>query len=171
MRTLVITEPPLRSWLAVLSGGIDLLAHRAAAILPAKRAVQQGDLEHGVRLFIDGMMGDSVFDRRSPSARQRIMDNARLIGAEPTEIDAMGSEDITRGEAATIQAPMLLLTGDANPPMFLLVSRELARYLPHVEHVQIRGASHLLHVMQPQAYKTVVLEFLARRGDQGFSHV
>jgi pimeloyl-ACP methyl ester carboxylesterase len=48
--------------------------------------------------------------------------------------------------------------------MFLLVSRELARYLPNVEQVQIRGASHLLHVMQPQAYNAVVLEFLARRG-------
>ena len=169
VRTLVITEPPLRSWLAALPGGIDFLAQRAAAILPAKRAVQQGDLEHGARLFIDGMMGNGVFDQLPLSARQRIMDNARLIGAEPTEIDAMGSEDITCSEAATIQAPTLLLTGDASPPMFLLVSRELARFLPHVEHVQIRGASHLLHVMQPQAYNAVVLEFLARHRGQGLN--
>ena len=170
-RTLTITEPPLRSWLAALPGGIDLLAQRAAAILPAKRAVQNGDLERGARLFIDGMMGNGVFDQLPPSARQRIMDNAHLIGAEPTEIDAMESEDITRSEAATIQTPTLLLTGDASPPMFLLVSRELARYLPNVEHVQICGASHLLHVMQPQAYNTVVLEFLTRHGGQGSSHV
>jgi non-heme chloroperoxidase len=122
VRTLTMTEPPLRSWLAALPGGIDLLAQRTAAILPAKRAVLRGDLEHGARLFIDGMMGDGVFDRLPTSARQRIMDNARLIGAEPTEIDAMESEDITRSEAATIQAPTLLLTGDASPPMFLLVS-------------------------------------------------
>jgi Predicted hydrolases or acyltransferases (alpha/beta hydrolase superfamily) len=159
-RTLTITEPPLRSWLAALPGGIDLLAQRAAAILPAKRAVQNGDLERGARLFIDGMMGNGVFDQLPPSARQRIMDNAHLIGAEPTEISAMGTEDITRNEAATIHAPTLLLTGDESPPMFLLVSRELARYLPNVEHVQICGASHLLHVMQPQAYNAVVLEFL-----------
>jgi ribulose-bisphosphate carboxylase large chain len=46
----------------------------------------------------------------------------------------------------------------------VLVSRELARSLPNVVQVQIRGASHLLHVMQPQAYNAVVLEFLARRG-------
>jgi non-heme chloroperoxidase len=171
VRTLTMTEPALRSWLAALPGGIDLLAQRTAAILPAKRAVLRGDLEHGARLFIDGLMGDGVFDQLPPSARQRIMDNAHLIGAEPTEIDAMESEDITRSEAATIQAPTLLLTGDASPPMFLLVSRELARYLPNVEHVQICGASHLLHVMQPQAYNAVVLEFLARRGGQGSSHV
>lgn len=166
VRTLTITEPPLRSWLAALPGGIDLLAQRAAAILPAKYAVQKGDLEHGARLFIDGMMGNGVFDRLPPSARQRILDNAHLIGAEPTEIDAMGSEDITRSEAATIQAPTLLLTGDASPPMFLLVSRELARYLPNVEQAQICGASHLLHVMQPQAYNAAVLEFLTRHEDQ-----
>ncbi|MGQ9549323.1 MAG: alpha/beta fold hydrolase [Roseiflexus sp.] len=166
VRTLTITEPPLRSWLAALPGGIDLLAQRAAAILPAKYAVQKGDLERGARLFIDGMMGHGVFDRLPASARQRIMDNAHLIGAEPTAIDAMGAEDITRSEAATIQAPTLLLTGDESPPMFLLVSRELARCLPNVRHVQIRGVSHLLHVMQPQVYNTVVLDFLARHGGQ-----
>lgn len=166
VRTLTITEPPLRSWLAALPGGIEILAQRAATILPAKRAVLHNDLEYGARLFIDGMMGNGVFDRLPPSARQRILDNAHLIGAEPTEIGAMGSEDITRSEAATIQAPTLLLTGDASPPMFLLVSRELARYLPNVEQAQICGASHLLHVMQPQAYNAAVLEFLTRHEDQ-----
>lgn len=161
-RTLTITEPPLRSWLATLPGGAELLAQRAAAILPAQRAVQNGDLEQGARLFIDGLMGSGVFDGLPLSARQRILDNAHLIGAEPTEIDAVSAEDITRDEAATIRAPTLLLTGDASPPMFLLVSQELARCLPNAEQAQIRGASHLLHVTNPQMYNTTVLEFLKK---------
>jgi pimeloyl-ACP methyl ester carboxylesterase len=161
-RTLTITEPPLRSWLAALPGGPELLAQRAAAILPAKRAVQNGDMEQGARLFIDGLMGSGVFDGLPPSARQRILDNAHLIGAEPTEIDAMSTEDITRDEAAMIQLPTLLLTGDASPPMFLLVSQELARCLPNVEQARISGASHLLHVTHPQEYNAVVSGFLNR---------
>lgn len=162
VRTLTIIEPPLCSWLATLPGGAELLTQRAAAILPAKRAVQNGNLEQGARLFIDGMMGRGVFDRLSPSARQRILDNAHLIGAEPTEIDAMNAEDITRDEAATIRAPALLLTGDESPPMFLLVSRELARCLPNVEQAQVRGASHLLHVTHWQVCNAIVLGFLSR---------
>lgn len=162
VRTLTITEPPLRSWLATLPGGAELLAQRAAAILPAKRAVQNGDLEQGARLFIDGLMGGGVFDGLPLSARWRILDNAHLIGAEPTETDAMSAEDITRDEAATIQAPALLLTGDASPTMFLLVSRELAHCLPNVEQAQIRGASHLLHVTHSQEYNAIVLGFLNR---------
>lgn len=161
-RTLTITEPPLRSWLATLPGGAELLAQRAAAILPAKHAVQNGDLEQGARLFIDGLMGNGVFDRLPPSARRRILDNAHLIGVEPTEIDATSAEDITRNEAATIQAPTLMITGDASPPMFLLVSRELARCLPNAEWVQIRGASHLLHVTHPREYNAIVLGFLEK---------
>ncbi|GIW01581.1 alpha/beta fold hydrolase [Roseiflexus sp.] len=162
VRTLTITEPPLRSWLATLPGGAELLTQRAAAILPAKRAVQDGNLEQGARLFIDGMMGRGVFDGLSPSARQRIVSNAHLIGAEPTEIDAVSAEDITRDEAATIQAPTLLLTGDASPPMFLIVSRELARILPNVEQARISGAAHLLHITHAQVYNAIVLGFLSK---------
>lgn len=167
VRTLTIIEPPLRSWLATLPGGAELLAQRAVAITPAKRAVQNGNLEQGARLFIDGMMGSGVFDGLPPLARQRILDNAHLIGAEPTEIDATSAEDITRNEAAAIQTPALLLTGDESPPMFLLVSRELARYLPNVEQAQIQGASHLLHVTHWQACNAIVLGFLKKLEELG----
>lgn len=74
----------------------------------------------------------------------------------------MNAEDITRDEAATIRAPALLLTGDESPPMFLLVSRELARCLPNVEQAQVRGASHLLHVTHWQVCNAIVLGFLSR---------
>ena len=46
--------------------------------------------------------------------------------------------------------------------MFLLVTEELARYLPMVEQEQISSASHLLHVMNPKAYNATVLSFLAK---------
>ncbi|PMP74605.1 MAG: hypothetical protein C0183_21020, partial [Roseiflexus castenholzii] len=103
-----------------------------------------------------------VFDGLPPSARQRIVSNAHLIGAEPTEIDAVSAEDITRDEAATIQAPTLLLTGDASPPMFLIVSRELARVLPNVEQARISGAAHLLHITHAQVCNAIVLGFLCK---------
>ena len=129
--------------------------------ISAKQAVQNGDLELGARLFVDAVLGKGLFDQLPAATRDRIMDNARLIGAEPTEISEIVT-DITRNEAATIQAPTLILTGDQSPEMFLLVSQELARYLPNAEQAQIKGASHLLHGMNPQAFNATVLAFLAK---------
>jgi len=161
VRTLVIAEPALFSWLATLPGGSKLFTEYAEKMIPAKKAVQNGDVESGMRLYLDSFMGSGVFDQLPTSVRDRILDNLRLLSAEPTEIGDTGP-DITREEAATIQAPALILTGDESPKMFLLVSQELARYLPDAERAQIREASHLLHVMNPQVYNATVLGFLAK---------
>jgi non-heme chloroperoxidase len=161
VRTLVLAEPGLPSWLVTLPGGSELFAEFAGTMIPAKRAVQKGDLELGARLFIDAALGRGIFDQLPASTKNRIMDNVRLIGAEPTDVSELVT-DITRNDAATIQAPTLILTGDQSPEMFLLVSQELARYLPNVEQAQIGGASHVLHYMNPQAFNDTVLAFLAK---------
>lgn len=161
LHSLVVAEPALFSWLVALPGGSELFAAFTGAMRPAKQAVQNGDLELGLRLFIDAVMGQDVFEQLPPSVHDRMMDNARLIGFEATEIGEVVT-DITREQASTIQAPTLILTGEASPEMFLLVSQELARHLPDREQAQIPAASHLLHGMNPQAYNMAVLAFLAR---------
>jgi non-heme chloroperoxidase len=161
LRTLTVTEPALFSWLITLPGGSALFAEYAAMMIPAKEAVQKGHLEQGLRLFIESFMGSGVYDQLPASLHNRMMENLRLLGAEPTEISESGP-DITRDEAAAVRVPTLLLTGDESPKMFLLVSQELAHYLPNLEQAQIAEASHLLHVMNPQAYNATVMTFLAK---------
>lgn len=161
VRTLVVAEPGLDTWLVTLPGGTELFAESAGMMISAKQAVQNGDLELGVRLFVDIVLGKGLFDQLPAATRNRLMDNVRLIGAVPTEISEIVT-GITRDDAATIQAPTLILTGDQSPEMFLLVSQELARYLPNAEQAQIGGASHLLHGMNPQAFNATVLAFLAK---------
>jgi pimeloyl-ACP methyl ester carboxylesterase len=160
-RTLVVTEPALFSWLSMLPGGAHLFAEYAAMMRPAKQAVQNGDWERGIRFYIDSFMGVGLYDQLPASVLARIRDNIRLLSLEPTEMSDIGQE-ITREEAATIQAPTLVLTGDDSPEMFTLVSQELARHLPKAEQAQIEDASHLLHVMNPPAYNAAVLAFLAK---------
>jgi pimeloyl-ACP methyl ester carboxylesterase len=155
----------LFSWLVTLPGGSEFFSEYADKMNPAKRAIQSGDLEQGMRLYIDSFMGSGVSEQLPTSVRERITANQRLIGAEPTAVSEVGP-DITREQAATIQAPTLMLTGDESPKMFLLVSQELARYLPKVEQAQISEASHLLHVMNPQAYNAIVPAFLAKHADK-----
>ncbi len=128
---------------------------------PAKRAVLDGELELGVRLFIDAVLGNGHFDRLPTSVKERLMDNAPLISAEPTDIGEIVT-DITRDEAATIQAPTLILTGDQSPKIFLLVSQELARCVRDAEQAVIEGAAHLLHGMKPKVFNATVLAFLTK---------
>lgn len=161
VRMLVVAEPGLASWLVNLPGGSELFAEDARTMILVKRAVQNGDLERGLRLFIDAVMGSGLFDQLPTSVHDRLRDNVRLLSAEPTDIGEFVT-DITRNEAATIRAPTLILTGDQSPKMFLLVSQELARCLPNAEQAQIGGAAHLLHGMNPQAYNATVLAFLAK---------
>lgn len=164
LRTLVVAEPGLFSWLAALPEGAGLYADIAGAMIPAKRAVNEGELDRGVRLFIDAVMGSGHYDQLPASVRDRLMANIRLIGFEPTEIDAHVT-DITREDAATIQAPTLVLTGEYSQPAFLAVSAELARRVPNSESAQVAEASHLMHVTHPTAFNAIVQAFLMRHAD------
>jgi pimeloyl-ACP methyl ester carboxylesterase len=164
LNTLVVTEPALFSWLVALPGGSQLFTEFVTPVRNAKSAVQSGELERGVRLFIESILGSGAFEQLSPSLHDRLMTNARLIGFESTEMSESAT-DITRDEVATIKVPTLILTGDASPKLFLLVSQELARYLPNSEQTQISSASHLLHSMNPQAYNEAVMTFLAKHAD------
>jgi pimeloyl-ACP methyl ester carboxylesterase len=165
LRTLVVAEPALFSWLGALPGGSDLFAGFAATMIPAKRAVQEGDVEQGARLFIDAVMGSDHFDQLPPALHDRLMANVRLIGLEPTDIGEFVT-DITRDDAASIRTPTLVLTGDQSLKVFLLVSQELVRHLPNAEKAQIAEASHLMHVMNPRVFNATVLAFLAKHAGE-----
>jgi non-heme chloroperoxidase len=161
VRTLVVAEPALASWLTTLPGGPELFAEYTDTMIPAKRAAQEGDFEHGLHLFVDAALGSGVYDQLPPSAQDRLRVNRRMVSVEVTDMDEVVT-DITRQQASTIQAPMLILTGEESPEMYLLISQELSRHVPHAEPAQISGAAHLLHVMNPQAFNSTVLAFLAR---------
>jgi ubiquinone/menaquinone biosynthesis C-methylase UbiE len=125
--------------------------------------VRAGDIdlayvEYGRGAPVVLLHGSGHFDQLPPSIHDRLMANARLIGFEPTDISEVVT-DITRDDAATIQTPTLVLTGEQSQQMFLLVSEALARCLPNMERAQIADASHLMHVMNPQVFNATVLAF------------
>lgn len=158
VRTLVLGEPPLQAWLRQLPEE----ASRAAASSSdtweqVSRVVRDGDVEGGVRMFADGVFGKGVFDQLPEPTRRRLLDNARLL----TMPESVYLSPLTCEEARTIEAPMLLLTGEYSPVQFLLAADALERCIPQIQRVVIPRAAHLLHGMNPQAYNQTVLAFLA----------
>lgn len=168
LRTVVLAEPALFSWLVTLPGGAEMFAGFARAIVPAKAAVRDGEVETGMRLWLDSFMGSGALDQLPAATVDRIKANIRLLSFEPTALSDITGE-ITREEAVAIRAPVLLLAGEESPPMFKLVMDELERHLPQTERVEIARASHLLHSMNPVDFNTAVLTFLGQQTGQATS--
>src|SRR5207249_1521785 len=58
VRSLVVAEPPMMRWLARMAGGAELAeSFQRETWRPAAAAFARGDLEAGVRIFVDGVNG------------------------------------------------------------------------------------------------------------------
>ncbi|MGE5500285.1 MAG: alpha/beta fold hydrolase [Syntrophothermus sp.] len=160
-RSLVLGEPPMIPWLNDLQGGRELLRDFAQnAFEPARKAFSEGDMEEGVKFFIDGVMGPGTFQRLSPKAKQMMLDNAPEMKAETLAPGYMPF--ITRDEINTVKCPVLLLKGERSPRMFHLIIDELQRLLPESELTVVPASSHSMQIANPQFYNSRVMEFLLK---------
>ncbi len=161
VRSLTIGEPPILPWLEDIQGGASLMAAFMTNVWePLKRAFQRGDMEEGVRTFINGVLGQGSFDKLPTQIRAAMMDNAQELKDEtlsPRYFSTFSCED-----AKKIKVPTLLLTGELSPPIFRPINKELQRCIPEAECSIIPKASHAMHAGNPEAYNAKVLSFLSR---------
>jgi pimeloyl-ACP methyl ester carboxylesterase len=163
VRTLVLGEPPILAWLADIPGGSALIGEfMAGSFMPASEAFRNGNLEQGVRTFIDGVIGRGSFDQMPPPVRQMLLDNAPEMKLETSTNPEVYLPAVSCEEAGSIKVPTLLVKGEISPTMFHLIVDELQRCMPNATQVTIPGASHAIHGMNPQAYNEAVLAFLAK---------
>ena len=162
IRSLVLGEPPLLPWLTRLPEGAPLReAFITTAMGPAGKAFARGDVEAGIHLFLDGVLGAGAFDHLPPEARMSMFDNAPAMRAETSTSPETYFPDLSAENVGRLHAPTLLLQGELSPPMFGIVTDELARALPRAERATIASASHVMHARNPADYNQVVLKFLA----------
>ncbi|HKP54713.1 MAG TPA: alpha/beta hydrolase [Chloroflexia bacterium] len=165
VRTLVLAEPPVQPMLRRLPGGTSLLEEfERKAWKPAGEAFARGDMEEGVRLFIEGAVGREEWEKLTPRVRAAMMKDAPEMAVSATSPDYQARmPDLTCEEIAQIEAPTFLLYGERSPRMYRLINDELARCLPHAEQATIPEAAHVLHSHNPEAHDRLVLDFLERK--------
>ena len=163
VRTLTLGEPPLFPWLTATPAGEALrVAFQADVWERARRVCQQGELEAGMRIFIDGVIGEGAFDQCPAPVQAETMDNAAEMVVElETPPDTVFSS-LSREDVRGVSMPTLLVDGELSPPVFRHTIDELARSLPQAEQCTIRGASHDLG--DPATFTELVLGFLAKHG-------
>ena len=160
LRKLVIGEPPILPWLKTQSAGKPYYdAFMRTTWEPVTRAFQKGDLEQGVRLFINGVSGQhGVFDHLPAQARQLMLDNALSLSAETASPGYF--TEITPQQVEQIPVPMLFLRGQNSSKMFHLVVDQLIQAAPNAQNATIPDASHSMPSNNPPVYNQVVIEFL-----------
>lgn len=161
VRSLTIGEPPILTWLEGTKEGAPLMAAFMANVWEhLKRAFQKGDMEEGVRTFINGVSGHGTFDKLPTPIRAAMLDNAQELKAETLSTSYLST--FSCNDAKKIKAPTLLLTGELSPPIFRPIIKELQRCIPEAECSMIPKASHAMHSGNPEAYNAKVLGFLSR---------
>jgi len=168
VRSLVLGEPPVVGLLQNSSVGKTLrAAFEQRTLTPARAAFQEGNVENGVRRFIDGVLGDGGFDRRPPDVRTQLVSAGAELRLELQTEEAKWMMPLACDALGGVNRPVLLVTGERSVPMFHVITLELERCLNGEAHVMVPDADHAMHAANPAFYTDALLRFL--QGSRGLT--
>jgi pimeloyl-ACP methyl ester carboxylesterase len=157
-------EPPILPLLQRSPAG-RILAERfhREAIGPSHAAFARGDLEEGVRRFVDGIAGHSgSFDAIPPRGKERLLAVAPELQRELCTPPDTYMPPLDPAELARVTTPVLLVQGERSPKLFHLILNELELSLPDSERAMIPRAGHSVHIDHPNHLNGVLEQFLAK---------
>jgi len=128
-----------------------------AHVAQAAEKIAAGDLDGGLRAFIDGINGPGSWDTLPAADRQMREDNAYTLVAQIDE----GRLPFARAEAEALSMPTLFVGGADTPGMLPVVLKALAAHVKDARTVIIPKAGHSMFRQQPAAFASVVLAFLS----------
>jgi len=159
VRRLVLAEPggTLDDSLAPeeaksLSAGAGSREH----VAQASAKIAAGDLEGGLRVFVDGINGPGAWDKLAPGDRMMREDNAYTLLAQVNE----GRQPYGKVEAEALSVPPLFIGGADTPGLLPIVLKALAATVPGAKRVMIPNAGHSMFRQQPKAFCAAVLPVL-----------
>jgi len=160
VRSLTLAEPPAMPLVATMPEGEALLQEfLATAITPSAEAFQRGDVEEGVRTFINGTLGAGAYEDLDSEIRANMMQNAREL--EGATMDENLFPPFLCEDASDVSVPTLLVHGELSPRILVLIQDMLEQCLPNQERAMIPAASHGSVYENPEAFNEAVLAFLA----------
>lgn len=161
--SLALNEPPLHPWACRTPEGRALFeAFMADVWRPAALAFDRNDERTALRLLVDGIWGEPLFDRLPPERMNVVTRNAGAMKALTRSTEPF--PDLPRLEVATLQMPVLLLNGDRANDLHRRVIDELALVLPGAQREVISGAGHGAPSENPVGFNRVVFWTLLHGG-------
>ena len=159
VRALALYEPTLFALLDAESPPPNEADGIRAAVAGAAAALDAGDPAKAAEWFIDFWMGPGAWARTPESRRGPIAGSivnvrgwASALLGEPTPLEAF----------ATLNVPVLFMTGKDSPASSLGVARLLTKTLPQVEVCEFEGLGHMGPVTHPDVVNAAIARFLER---------
>lgn len=163
VRALVLVEPPLMRLADASEEGQQVRQLFDEQVrLPAQRCFEQGDDERGVWLLTEGILVRGGMTQQSRVAMARRLENLESLRRVTLSSDEFPALDMDR--LASLEAPVLLLSGEDTPPIHDVVYRALCRALPRAECRKVPGAGHGVARDAPETFNALALGFLKRHG-------
>jgi pimeloyl-ACP methyl ester carboxylesterase len=142
VRTLTLIEPTL---FAAVRGSA-VWGDFAPRLEPFEAAARAGEMEDAARKFM-GVWGDGTpWEDLEPRARAYFAGRIHLVPAAFPALydDSLGLLDADRLEG--LACPVMLIAGDASPPVILPIAEAIAARLPDVGVATVPGAGHMCPV-------------------------
>ena len=127
-----------------------------AHVEEASVKIAAGDLEGGLRAFVDAINRPGSWDALSPYDRQQRIDNVYTLLAQVDE----GRQPFTRAQAQALSVPTMFIGGAETGGMLAVIVRVLSELVPGAQCVMIPQAGHSMIRQQPARFCDAVMPFL-----------
>lgn len=127
-----------------------------ATRLQAAQLIETGEVDAGLKLFVDSTSQAGLWDRSAAVFQGMARDNAGTLA--PQMADPLPAYRAT--EADGIVCPSLLIQGGRSPAIYRRNADLLMQWLPQASSATIAGASHGMTWSHPQAFNRQLRTFL-----------
>jgi pimeloyl-ACP methyl ester carboxylesterase len=125
-------------------------------------ALERGDIDGAVQAVVETWtLPDASDELRDHVA---VMQRRALVAQVDAPEVPEGPDPLDSTTLSAIGAPALVAVGEHDVHDFRDGARRMADQLPNASHVEIAGARHLAPLETPEAFRALLLEFLADAG-------
>jgi acyl-CoA synthetase (AMP-forming)/AMP-acid ligase II/pimeloyl-ACP methyl ester carboxylesterase len=126
----------------------------------AEERYRQGDWEAAEDLFLGGPGDRATLARSVPGGIEQALRDMDTYFS--VEIPALDAWNFDAADAERVQGPVLYVLGADTPAVYVEILDLIRQWLPQTETTIIAGATHLLHMQQPEAVADALRQFFDR---------
>lgn len=153
---LLLAEPSVPALLPDRGGDRLSAAAKRAEVLLA-----EGKVDEALDLFLTPRLGPDWSER---IGGRRLKEWRRNVASTPAWFDAVINFDPGPGPLAGLSVPTLLVYGANTQAVYRELTDAVADVIPYEDLVAVPDAGHGVPVDNPEAFNTLLIEFLARLG-------
>jgi pimeloyl-ACP methyl ester carboxylesterase len=158
LRSMVLAEPaPLAHLLPGTPEAAKEVALNRIIFKTALECLLRGDLEGGVKTFMDGVTGPGTWDGIPEGKKYIFLDNAWSLKCLFVDTE----DPVTCADVGKIDVPVLLINGEKSVRVYKMMMEGIQRCIKHYERVTIPDAAHAMNHANPQVFNAAVLDFMA----------